>query len=125
MSDSAKRLSAEDLEQQIQIAEKDVELPELGGTVRVRALTKGKRDRMRRGITNPDGGITDPAEFEIRMFVAGVCEPKVSREQALRMKDRWPASMWDRVLAAIGELGGADPEEVAAAAAAAFPGADD
>lgn len=120
-----KRLTAADLGAQITRAERDVELPELGGTIRVRALTKGQRDRVRRGIINPDGGITDAAEFELRLFVAGVCEPKVARDDALRMKDRWPAEMWDRVLTAIGELGGADAEEIALAAGAEFPGADD
>lgn len=120
-----KRLTAADLGAQITRAEKDVELPELGGTIRVRALTAGQRDRVRRGIVNAEGGITDPAEFEVRLFVAGVCDPKVARDEALRMKGRWTTDMWDRVLTAIGELGGADAEEIAAAAAAEFPDADD
>ncbi len=118
------RLTAEQLNGQIAFAEKDVDLPELSGSVRVRALSKGKRDRVRKGIMQNEV-ITDPAEFEIRLFCAGVIDPQVSREQALRMKETWPSEMWDRVLVAIGELGGADPEEVAAAAATEFQGSDD
>ncbi len=59
------------------------------------------------------------------MFVAGMCEPKVTRDQALIWKEQWAGAMWDRVILAIAELGAADPEEVKQAAAAEFPGADD
>lgn len=118
-------LSAEQLSGQVAFEERDVDLPELGGSVKVRALSVGRRARMRKGIINAAGDITDPGEFEIRMFVAGMHDPKVTREQALILKENWPAAMWDRVILAIAELGSADPEEVAQSAADEFQGADD
>ncbi len=118
-------LTVEDLGKEIQFAEEDVDLPELGGTVRVRQLSTGRRARLRKGIVNGAGDITDLGEFEIRMFVAGLCDPKVTKEQALIWKEQWPGSMWDRVILAITKLGDTDAEEVERVAAEEFQDADD
>ncbi len=118
------RLTADQLGGQITFAEQDVDLPELGGTVRVRALSVGRRARLRKGLIDGAGNITDLGEFEIRMFVAGMCEPKVTREQALIWKEQWPGGMWDRVIRGITEVGGADPDAIEAAAEAEFQDAD-
>ena len=118
------RLTAEQLGGAITFAEEDVDLPELGGTVRVRALSVGRRARLRKGILDGAGNITDLGEFEVRMFVAGLCDPKVTREQALIWKEQWPGDMWDRVITAITKVGGADPAAIEAAAEAEFQDAD-
>lgn len=118
------RLTAEQLGAQVALAEREVDLPELGGTIRVRALTVGKRARLRKGLIDSSGGITNMGEFEIRMFVAGVCDPPVTREQALIWKDQWSGAMWDRVILAITEVGG-DSEEVERVAAEEFQDSDE
>ncbi len=118
------QLTAEQLGQAIKLAEDDVDLPELGGTVRIRALTVGQRQRMRKGIMDTAGNITDQSKLEMRMFVLGVCNPRLTHDQAAVLKDQWSTDMWDRVIVAITKLG-ADDAEVEAAIEAEFQDADD
>lgn len=117
------RLTVQDLVQKIQVAQHELEIPELDGSVVVRGLTVGQRDRCRKGVVDSQGGITDPAELELRIFTAGLAEPAVNREQANKLKELWPGEVWDRVIEAIGDLG-VDPKEVERAAAQEFQGPD-
>lgn len=122
------RLTVEDLNQQIALAEKEVEIPELGGSVLVRALTAGRQAALLNGLLDSEGQVRDLREMNARLFSAAVIEPKVDVKQARLLSDRWPGPVWQRVMDVVNELNPTSKklsEEVEAAAAAEFPPADE
>ncbi len=97
-------LAAPDLEERI------VEVPEWGGAVRIRELTKAAQQQMRRKATGPDGQV-DADRLELLMLAACIVEPQFSEEQVERLKEK-SASAVDRVLQAVLDLAGLSPEAV-------------
>ena len=99
-------LTAPDLE------EKRVEVPEWGGSVRIRSFTKEQQQALRKAATV--GGEVDNDYLELLMFVNGVIEPRFSEDQAVLLKDK-NAGAVDRVLKALMEITGLNKDAVKAA----------
>lgn len=107
-------LAAQDLEERI------VEVPEWGGAVKIRGLTKAAQQQVRRQATGPDGQV-DADRLEILMLAACVIEPQFTEEQVERLKQK-SATAVDRVLQAVLDLAGLSPEAVKQAQKSFRPG---
>lgn len=96
-------LEAPDLE------EREVEVPEWGGSVKIRSFSKAAQQDLRRKAMVKNELDTD--RLEMLMFIHGVVEPQFTEEhyEALRQKS---AGAIDRVLRAILELSGLTREAV-------------
>jgi hypothetical protein len=92
------------------LAQDDIEIPEWGGMVRVRAITSGELGRAQRAATNPRNGETDSVKLQALVAEAGLVEPKLTPGQykALLTKEIGPLSrIGERIL----ELSGLDNDE--------------
>ena len=88
------------------LAEADIEIPEWGGTVQVRALTGAEIARAKRKATNPRTKDLDEIQFNALLMVAGCIEPAfppASEEQLMRTIAAGPVA---RIAARIIELSG-------------------
>ena len=89
------RLSREQILSAPDIVEKEVDVPEWGGSVLVRTLTKAKQIALRKQATV--NGQLDDERLEVFVFIAGVIEPAFSPEDYDALKAKSSAAM-DRVL---------------------------
>ncbi len=115
---------AESADRSFTLKEEDVELEQLGGTVLLRELTTGRRAKLLKGITDENGNVSDAMEFQCRLFAAACIEPPIATKEVRRFLPKWPATEADRVLDAIGRLGG-DKKKEAADAEAEFQETDE
>lgn len=90
-------LAADDLEERI------VDVPEWGGSVRVRAFMKSAQQELREA--SRVAGVVDSDRLEMNFLIYGVAEPRFTPEhyELLRRKS---ARALDRVIAAINEING-------------------
>lgn len=89
----------------------DVELPECGGSVQVRAVTGAEWAKAKQLATNPRNNILNEIKFAALLVVAGCVEPalpKASEQQLLR---QMPAGIITRLATRIGELSGFEEDE--------------
>ena len=84
----------------------DVEIPELGGTVKLRGLRKSEQVSMRSEATLPNGEI-DPLVIEKKMLGLGLVEPELTAEEIGQLQNL-SAGVYDRLLLKIAELSGTD-----------------
>lgn len=91
-------LNAPDLEERI------IEVPEWGGEVKVRDLTKAAQQRIRKQAITVDGAI-DPDKLEVLLLAECLVEPKITVEQAEQLKNKSAAAI-DRILAGVMNLAG-------------------
>jgi len=110
-------LTTEDILGAVDIPEELLYVPEWGGTLLLRAFSKGVEQRLR----TESGGREnfDMDRFEMLLFIEGVVEPKfdISQMDALKAKGTVP---FDRVVNAVMKLTGLTKEAVAEAKAT-FP----
>lgn len=81
----------------------DVECPELGGSVYVKALSVGERDELPELVDEngkPDVSIDDMAD----MLAQIVADPKMSKEDAHSIIRPLPATAYDRIVLQFYEL---------------------
>lgn len=100
------------LAQAQKLPEADVEVPELGLTVRIRAFRKGQQTEIN-NAARVDGKI-DPNLLDIQMFVAGVIEPQFTADHVGQLRESYGAAV-DRVVREITLLNRASVEDVQAA----------
>lgn len=93
------------------IVEEEVEVPEWGGAVRIRAFTKARQQELRRMATDPRTGRIDNEKLEMQIFIHGVIEPEFApvQQTELRLKS---AGAMDRVLTRIMAISGLTSEAV-------------
>lgn len=91
------------------LPEADVEVPELGLTLRIRAFTKGQQTEIN-NAARIDGKI-DPNLLDIQMFVAGVVDPKFTAENVGELRQSLGSAV-DRVVREIVKLNRASLEDV-------------
>ena len=94
------------------LPEADVEVPELGLTLRIRAFMKGQQTEIN-NAARVDGKI-DPNLLDIHMFVAGVVEPKFTAEHVGELRQSLGTAV-DGVVREIVRLNQASVEDVKAA----------
>lgn len=109
-------LSADELADKLrfQFKEEDVELPEIGGKIRVKQLNLEEREGLpdlvdEKGKVLPDPGLRRLAS----MFAAIVIEPDMQMEAARQAILKWPAEAVDRVIIAFGKMTGTKEEAAA------------
>ena len=118
-SNNGKILSVEDILAATQLEERTVEIPELGGSVKIRAFSKGEQQYVRRLATDRKTGKIDTDKLELMILIRGVTEPQFTPESVERLK-LVQASVLDRIISAISEISGMNDEAVEAAEAT-FP----
>lgn len=83
-------LAAQDLQ------EETVDVPEWGGAVKVRSLTKAQQQHARQRSVSKDK-VVDQEKLELSLIVAGMIEPRVTMEQARALCQKL-AGVVDRIL---------------------------
>ena len=122
MGEAIKLLSVEDILRASDIKEETVDVPEWGGSVRVRSFTKAQaqsireRATLQRDTRDKKAGTLDINHMELLMFIEGVVEPKFSEGHLLTLKEKSAAAI-ERVNRAIARLSGMDAGAVQAAEA--------
>ena len=99
------------------ITEQVVEMPEWGGSVRVRALTRDEVGQARRRATV--GGEVDADLVDLYLVCFGVIDPPLAPDHALLLRNR-SAGAVVRLVAVIAELSGLT-ERALAVAQRTFP----
>lgn len=89
----------------------DVEMPEWGGMVKVRALSSTEMSRCERQATNPRTEKTDGIELQARMVEVGCVEPKFAPGQYKVLMGKEPGSI-NRMATRIMELSGIESDEL-------------
>lgn len=84
----------------------EVDMPELGGVVKVRGLRKSEQVSIRSEATLPNGEM-DPLVIEKKMLGLGLVEPELSAEEIVQLQ-QLSAGVYDRLLLKIAELSGTD-----------------
>lgn len=96
---STKVLSLDMIREAKDVTEKNISVPEWGGDVIVRSITKRQMKDIKNNAKSSDGGLDDD-EVEKQIFLAGLCQPAVSEEDYEWMQDK-SASAMTKVLGGI------------------------
>jgi hypothetical protein len=110
-----KFLTMADIEQVNDIVEETMEIPEWGGPVRIRSLTKAAQGRIRRKSTKRNGEI-DVDKSQMWLLLEGLVAPKVAQKDFAVFYKR-QTGVIDRILTAISRLSGITTESEIAAVA--------
>ena len=102
---SKKILSIDEILAAPDLGEKTVEVPEWGGAVKVKGMTKREQQQLRKQAMDPLTGQIDPDKMEILMLAHCLAEPKITTEQAEALSQK-SASAFDKVLTAIMDVAG-------------------
>ena len=102
------------------LEERLVEIPELGGSVKIREFDKARQQWIRSQAKDKRTGKIDENRLELLLFAYGVVEPVFSVAQVEQLA-KVKSSILDTVLKAITELSGMTDEAVEEEAAT-FPG---
>ena len=98
-------LGATTLEEQL------VEIPELGGSVKIREFDKARQQWIRNQAKDKRTGKIDESKLELLLFAYGVVEPVFTVDQVANLA-KVKASVLDTVLSAITKLSGMTDEAV-------------
>lgn len=101
------------------LTEKEVELPSIGGSVKVRALpalySNEAQSKAIKSVTGPKGESTsqvDVARLEILQALHGLVEPRLNSEQEAKVFATNCGPAWREVIKAIDEISGVDKEAI-------------
>lgn len=92
-------LSFEQIAAADDISDKVVPIPEWGGNVLVRSISKRKMDLIRKRAVDADGEIDDE-KLDMMIFCTGLVNPKITAEQYEVMRDK-SMTAWNRIYVAI------------------------
>jgi len=99
-------LSMEDILTADDLSTTTVEVPEWGGSVKVRPFTKRQQVSIRKQAQSSlQGGEIDVDEFERQVFLAGVVEPEITVDQYNLLLEKNAQAM-DRIVKAVLEING-------------------
>lgn len=84
------------------VTEKDVEVSEWGGTVRVRSLSHRTMRKIKKDIAAQGEEATEDA-LEIQLLVKGMVEPSVSVEEAEHLMDKSSSAIMKILNAILGQ----------------------
>lgn len=88
-------LAAQDLD------EREMDVPEWGGKIKIKALTNGQRHRIRQKATR--NNVIDDERMQLLLFIAGVIEPQFTEEHAGALRNK-SSGVFDRVLTEIARV---------------------
>jgi hypothetical protein len=109
--ETTKRLSVADILAANDIREEDVEVPEWGGSVRIRGFTKQRQQELRQMATDPKNGQVDAGRLELQIFIHGVIDPQFAPIQMTELRGK-SAGAIDRVLQRIMDISGMTREAI-------------
>jgi hypothetical protein len=95
--------------------ESTLRIPELGGKVKIRALSVGQRYSLANRLPNEDNGEKWTLKHTAMGLELYVSDPTMSLDDWTETIKRWPASALDRLQAEIRSLVNLTPEEEASA----------
>ncbi|MBS3885620.1 MAG: hypothetical protein KGZ56_01025 [Dethiobacter sp.] len=101
----SKMLTIEDILLAPDLESKEVAVPEWGGTVKVKGMTKREQQQMRKSTTDPQTGQIDSDRLEAAMLAHCLADPVVTIEQAEQLMQK-SATAVDRVLTAAMDVAG-------------------
>lgn len=103
-----KILSAEDIIGSVDIKEEAYEVPEWGGSVKLRPFTKEQQQAMRKkAMVN---GELDSDYLEMLLLQEGMLEPKLTDEQLIQVKQK-SANVIDNIIRKITAMSGVTEQE--------------
>lgn len=105
-----KFLNMDDILKANKLKEKEVDVPEWGGSVKIREFTKSVQQQIRKEAKVASDDI-DLDKMELLMFIHGVIEPQFTEEHYERLRQS-SASAIDKVLREITLLSGLSEENV-------------
>ena len=79
-----KILSVDEILEADDLAEEVVPVPQWGGAVKIRELTKKQQDDCREAART-DTGMIDPGRYDLELFLAGVVEPRFDASHVSRL----------------------------------------
>ena len=106
--DGVRYLTLEEIEAAPDVQEEDVDVPEWGGTVRVRGFTKDVEMACREEARDEDGDV-DRGKLEMLFLVHGIINPPVTAT-SVTMLAKKSSSACNRVLRTLMRLNGQDDE---------------
>lgn len=117
MSETRKFLSREDILAIDDLPYEDVEVPEWGGVVRVRALTGAERDAYEASIVRRKGNKTElnPENMRAKLVALCVVDEQGNRlftDKDIELLGRKSAAALDRVFEVAQRLSGLRPEDM-------------
>lgn len=116
-SESPKFISREQFLSQKALRTRDIEIPEWGGLVRVKALSGAERDLIEQKQFDQKGKSprVNVAGFRARLVVFGVVDPdgkRIFTEADIPAINEMDGGVIDRIATAVSELSGYTPAEV-------------
>ncbi|MBT9156877.1 MAG: hypothetical protein DDT37_01868 [Firmicutes bacterium] len=91
------------------MGEKTIAVPDWGGSVIVRGMSKREQQQLRKAALDPLTGQIDTDKMEILMLVHCLASPKITMEQAEQLAQK-SAAAFDKVLTAIMDVTGLSEE---------------
>lgn len=101
----SKVLTLEDILLAVDLEIKEVSVPEWGGIVKVKGITKWEQQQMRKSTTDPQTGQINADYLEVAMLAHCLAEPSVTVKQAEQLMQK-SATAVDKVLAAAMDVTG-------------------
>ncbi len=121
MADTDRILSIEDILAAKDIEERLVQVPEWGGAVKIKTISKGRQQNLRKQATV--NGEVDPEKLEMLMLAACLTEPAITPAQAEALREKSAAAV-DRILREVMGLNGMTAEAQKAATKSVLSGDD-
>lgn len=106
---SKQRLTLDQIREADDIERKELPVPEWGGTIEIKSLTKGEHQECR--AKSMKKGQVDADLLEINLLVAGVADPTLSKEDA-GILQRKNAGVVERIMREILKLSKLDADAV-------------
>lgn len=101
----SKKLTIADIQAVVDLETREVEVPEWGGSVEIKGMSKREQQMLRKTATDPLTGQIDPDKMEAAMLAHCLSEPSVTIEQAEQLMQK-SASAIDKILNAIMDITG-------------------
>ena len=113
MAEQRKYLTAEEIADtsRYQFQEDDLELPGVGGWVKVKTLSVGERNALPKLRDPMTGEYVGTVDDLAAIFAGTVSQPELTAEQAKKFIAQFPAKAYDAVQVKFAELLGAEEEQ--------------
>lgn len=109
MATKKARLTLEQIWAADDLKHEEIDIPEWGGTVEIKPLTKGEHQECR--IKSMKRGEIDPDLLELNLLCAGLVDPKLSPEDSGQLKRKNTGPI-ERLVKRILVISGLDPNAV-------------
>ena len=105
-------LTADQIKTAQDVKTEEIEVPEWGGSIKVKAFTLAKRNEVMNGATDVGTGKMDYEKFQVLSFIECCVDPKFAPADFTALKEK-SAVVMDRIMKKIMDLSGMQKPEVA------------